>query len=149
MSTPLHFDAIVVGSGAAGGWAAKELCERGLRTLLLEAGRTLDPVRDFPPPPEKDTSKLQVWTRGRAFLDGQGMQARCMSFSRMTRHLFVNDREHPYTTERGAPFNWSCVVVPGIAHDNAGMARSALRVVLSGGRSNLRFINPHTTGCRP
>ncbi len=106
MSTPLDFDAIVVGSGAAGGWAAKELCERGLRTLLLEAGRTLDPVRDFPPPPEKDTSKLQVWTRGRAFLEGQGMQARCMSFSRMTRHLFVNDREHPYTTERGAPFNW-------------------------------------------
>ncbi|MBM3987140.1 MAG: GMC family oxidoreductase [Planctomycetes bacterium] len=106
MSTPIEFDALVVGSGAAGGWAAKELCERGLRTLLLEAGRTLDPARDFPPPPAKDTSKLQVWTRGRAFLEGQGMQARCMSFSRMTRHLFVNDRENPYTTERGAPFNW-------------------------------------------
>lgn len=106
MSETLEFDAIVVGSGAAGGWAAKELSERGLRTLLLEAGRTLDPARDFPPPPAKDTSKLQIWTRGKAFLDGQGMQARCMSFSRMTRHLFVNDRENPYTTEAGAPFNW-------------------------------------------
>jgi choline dehydrogenase-like flavoprotein len=106
MSTHQEFDALVVGSGAAGGWAAKELCERGLRTLLLEAGRTLDPARDFPPPPAKDTSKLQIWTRGRAFLDGQGMQARCMSYSRMTRHLFVNDRENPYTTEPGAPFNW-------------------------------------------
>ena len=38
-------DAIVVGAGAAGGWAAKELCERGLTVLLLEAGPELDPGR--------------------------------------------------------------------------------------------------------
>lgn len=101
-----EYGAIVVGSGAAGSWAAKELCERGVDTLLLEAGRSLDLDRDFPPPPAKDTSKLQLMTRARAFLDGQQMQARCMSFSRLTRHLFVNDRENPYTTERSAPFNW-------------------------------------------
>ncbi|MEZ5293564.1 MAG: GMC family oxidoreductase [Vicinamibacterales bacterium] len=101
-----EYDAIVVGSGAAGSWAAKALTERGLSTLLLEAGRSLDLDRDFPPPPPADRSKLQLMTRARAFLDGQQMQARCMSFSRLTRHLFVNDRENPYTTEAGAPFNW-------------------------------------------
>ena len=41
------YDAIVVGSGITGGWAAKELCERGLRTLVLEAGRDIDPQRDY------------------------------------------------------------------------------------------------------
>lgn len=106
MTTDREYGAIVVGSGAAGSWAVKELCERGVDTLLLEAGRSLDPERDFPPPPEKDRSKLQLMTRARAFLDGQQMQARCMSFSRLTRHLFVNDREAPYTTAPGAPFNW-------------------------------------------
>ena len=106
MTQPSEYDAVVVGSGAAGGWAAKELAERGVSTLLLEAGRSLDPARDFPTPPDKDRSKLQIMTRARAFLDGQAMQARCMSYSRLTRHLFVNDRENPYRTEPGAPFNW-------------------------------------------
>ncbi|HEX9755690.1 MAG TPA: NAD(P)-binding protein, partial [Gemmatimonadales bacterium] len=41
------YDAIVVGSGITGGWAAKELCEKGLRTLVLEAGRDIDPARDY------------------------------------------------------------------------------------------------------
>ena len=106
MTSPQEYDVIVVGSGAAGGWAAKELTERGVSTLLLEAGRSLDPARDFPTPPAKDRSKLQLMTRARAFLDGQAMQARCMSYSRLTRHLFVNDRQNPYSTAPGAPFNW-------------------------------------------
>jgi choline dehydrogenase-like flavoprotein len=41
------FDAIVIGSGIAGGWAAKELSEKGLSVLVLEAGRTIDPARDY------------------------------------------------------------------------------------------------------
>lgn len=43
---PRTFDAIVVGSGITGGWAAKDLTQRGLKTLVLEAGRSVDPVRD-------------------------------------------------------------------------------------------------------
>lgn len=100
------FDAIVVGSGAAGGWAAKELTERGLRTILLEAGRSLDLAADFAPPPEKAHSKIQFFSRARAVLGGQHIQARCMSFSPMTRHLFISDRENPYVTPRAMPFNW-------------------------------------------
>lgn len=100
------YDAIVVGSGAAGGWAAKELTERGLRTLLLEAGRSLDLVRDFTPPPASPDTKIQLLSRARAVLGGQAVQARCMSFSPLTRRFFVNDRENPYVTPRGKPFNW-------------------------------------------
>jgi len=100
------YDAIVVGSGAAGGWAAKEMTERGLRTLLLEAGRTLEKDRDFPPPPTGTASKIQLFSRAKSFLGGQHIQSRCMSFSPLTEHLFVNDRENPYTTAAGKPFNW-------------------------------------------
>ena len=77
MTSPQEYDVIVVGSGAAGGWAAKELTERGVSTLVLEAGRSLDPARDFPTPPAKDRSKLQLMTRARAFLDGQAMLVDC------------------------------------------------------------------------
>jgi choline dehydrogenase-like flavoprotein len=100
------YDAIVVGSGAAGGWAAKELTERGLRTLLLEAGRSLDLVADFTPPPAGADSKIQILSRAKAVLSGQYIQARCMSFSPLTRHLFISDRKNPYVTPRGKPFNW-------------------------------------------
>jgi choline dehydrogenase-like flavoprotein len=100
------YDAIVVGSGAAGSWAAKELSEQGLRTILLEAGRALDPDVDFAPPPAGRRSKIQLVSRARAVLAGQHVQARCMSFSPQTRHLFVNDRENPYTAAPGKRFNW-------------------------------------------
>ena len=42
------FDAIVIGSGMTGGWAAKELCEKGLKTLVLERGRNIEHIKDYP-----------------------------------------------------------------------------------------------------
>ena len=42
------FDAIVIGSGISGGWAAKELCEKGLKTLVLERGRNVEHLKDYP-----------------------------------------------------------------------------------------------------
>ena len=42
------FDAIVIGSGISGGWAAKELCELGLKTLVLERGRNVVHNKDYP-----------------------------------------------------------------------------------------------------
>jgi choline dehydrogenase-like flavoprotein len=97
------FDAIVVGSGAAGGWAAKELTERGLQVLLLEAGRDIDPATDFPVSPPGDSSMRM---RLRGGLGGQDIQARCTSYSSLTREFFVDDRLNRYTTPRGKPFNW-------------------------------------------
>ncbi|MEA2375997.1 MAG: hypothetical protein QOD53_2460, partial [Thermoleophilaceae bacterium] len=96
-------DAVVVGSGAAGGWAAKELCDAGLDVLLLEAGRAIDPGADFPlpAPPER-----RVASRVGAALRGQPVQMRCAAFDARTRRFFVNDRDDPYTTPPGDAFNW-------------------------------------------
>lgn len=49
------FDAIVIGSGISGGWAAKELCEKGLKTLVLERGRNVEHIKDYP------TANLSRW----------------------------------------------------------------------------------------
>ena len=96
-------DAVVVGSGAAGGWAAKELCEGGLDVLLLEAGRPIDPAMDFPVPAP---AERPLASRAAAALRGQRVQLRCARFNARTRRFFVSDRAHPYTTPRGTPFNW-------------------------------------------
>lgn len=96
------YDAVVVGAGAAGGWAAKELCELGLSVLLLDAGPQLDPERDFPVPaaPEQRlVSRLGGLRR-------QPVQMRCAAYGGRTRRFLVNDRESPYTTPADRPFNW-------------------------------------------
>jgi choline dehydrogenase-like flavoprotein len=96
------YDAVVVGAGAAGGWAAKELCDGGLEVLLLEAGPALDPARDFPlpPPPARGLAARAAAARG------QRVQLRCAVFDGRSRRFFVDDRHNPYTTPRGRPFNW-------------------------------------------
>lgn len=104
MSEP--WDLIVIGSGASGGWVAKEASERGLKVLMLEAGRRLDPQKDFPEPEHEGGSRVSILTRVMAILKGQQVQARCMSYTPMTAHLFLNDRQNPYTTTPGARFNW-------------------------------------------
>src|SRR5689334_18415211 len=99
-----EYDVIVVGSGAAGGWVAKETAEGGCRTLMLEAGRALTKA-DFPDGGD-DVPKPNVFRRAMAMVAGQHVQATCMSFKPETAHLFANDRLNPYTTGRGARFNW-------------------------------------------
>ncbi|WP_420587403.1 GMC oxidoreductase [Ruegeria sp.] len=107
MQTPgPEYDVIVIGSGAAGGWVAKETSERGCRTLMLEAGRALDPKDDFPDSDRAGGSRVSILSRVMAILRGQHVQARCMSFTPLTGHLFVNDRQNPYTTPRDGHFNW-------------------------------------------
>ncbi len=103
MAANPRFDVIVVGSGAAGCWAAKELTEQGLGVLLLEAGRAIRAEVDYPLPalPER-----RVATRLKHGFTRQTMQMRCGMFSARTRHFFVDDRENPYTTPSGKPFNW-------------------------------------------
>jgi choline dehydrogenase-like flavoprotein len=97
------YDVVVVGSGASGGWVAKELTEAGLRVAVLEAGRKLDPASDYSD--HKPVYDLPL--RGqlpRAMADEQPIQKEaCDAF---TSHLFVKDTENPYTTPADKPFKW-------------------------------------------
>ncbi|WP_321957848.1 GMC family oxidoreductase [Paraburkholderia bannensis] len=100
------YDVVVVGSGAAGSIAAKELTERGLDVLVLEAGRAIstdDFKTDFKGPREKG---IQLWARIRAAASGQPIQSRVAFYGKQLKHLFVNDREHPYSSPKDAPFLW-------------------------------------------
>jgi choline dehydrogenase-like flavoprotein len=100
------FDAIVIGSGMTGGWAAKELTEKGLRTLVLEAGRPIVPEKDYvehvptwdmPFRGMRDRKKLQR---------EQPIQSLCYACEETNSQFFVKDTEHPYTTDPAKPFRW-------------------------------------------
>lgn len=102
-----RFDAIVIGSGAAGSIAVKELTERGMEVLLLEAGRDLTEADFVPPPPKRPKPVgLDFGPRARAALRGQHVQGRRPFFNPSTSRFLVNDRENPYTTPRGRPYVW-------------------------------------------
>jgi choline dehydrogenase-like flavoprotein len=100
------FDAIVIGSGIAGGWAAKELSEKGLSVLVLEAGRTIDPARDYlmnAPAFEMDYRYLGDIKRLNA---RQAVQKKCYACDEGAAQFFVDDIDNPYTTPEGKPFDW-------------------------------------------
>jgi choline dehydrogenase-like flavoprotein len=98
------FDAIVIGSGISGGWAAKELCEQGLKTLVLERGRDVVHLKDYP------TATKNPWDfphRGHEPLSvtkENPIVERCYAFGESSAHFFVKDKEHPYIQEK--PFDW-------------------------------------------
>ncbi|HYF68873.1 MAG TPA: GMC family oxidoreductase [Ohtaekwangia sp.] len=98
------FDAIVVGTGISGGWAAKELTEKGLKTLVLERGRMVKHP-DYPTA-TKDPWDFQYAGRPtREDLEKQHKQARTgYTVSQATKHWFVNDLENPYTEIKR--FDW-------------------------------------------
>ena len=98
------YDAIVIGSGISGGWAAKELCEKGLKTLVLERGRNVEHIKDY------TTAMTPPW--GFEYRDGLSLKtreenpivSRCYAFNEGTEHFFVKDKEHPYIQTK--PFDW-------------------------------------------
>lgn len=100
------YDAIVVGSGATGGWAAKVLTEKGMTVLVLEAGRNLDPAKDF----REHTFPYELKYHGLAsekqFAPRQPIQSRCYAANEYGHHLFVDDIDNPYTTPEDKPFWW-------------------------------------------
>ena len=98
------YDAIVIGSGITGGWAAKELSEKGLETLVLEAGRSIDPDKDYVEHVAVWEMKFRGLTDRKKVLREQPIQA--SSFDEMSARFFVNDQENPYTTAPGKPFEW-------------------------------------------
>ncbi len=103
---PPRYDAIVVGSGIAGGWAAKELCEKGLRTLVLEAGGPVDPATDYVEHVQPWQMHFRGWGDRRRLEADQPVQKKCYACDEWSSKWFVNDRENPYTTAEGTRFDW-------------------------------------------
>jgi len=100
------FDAIVIGSGMSGGIAAKELCERGLKTLVLERGNEVKHRQDY-------TDMIQPWdypNGGRineeVLQRDYPVQQECYAVNDLTKQFFVKDSDHPYTTPADKPFAW-------------------------------------------
>ncbi len=100
-----QYDAIVVGTGISGGWAAKELCEKGLKTLVLERGRMIKHVEDYP------TAHLDPWdlpNGGEASNETKERKPKQHRTGFVTdeahQHFFVDDLKHPYNEDRR--FDW-------------------------------------------
>jgi choline dehydrogenase-like flavoprotein len=98
------FDVIVIGSGISGGWAAKEFCDKGLKTLVLERGKDVKHVVDYP------TTNMQPWEfdhLGRVSQktkEDNPVANKCYAFKEETEHFFTKDKEQPYIQEK--PFDW-------------------------------------------
>lgn len=98
------FDAIVVGSGISGGWAAKELTEKGLKVLLLERGRNIRHVADYK---GMNNNPWDVPYRGmipRELRERYHVQSQCYAFNIDNTDFWVDDSENPYIQDK--PFNW-------------------------------------------
>ncbi len=100
-----NYDAIVVGTGISGGWAAKELCENGLKTLVLERGRMVTHIKDYP------TANLDPWdlpNNGDLSPDQKARQEKQARTGYTVRaesnHWFVDDVTHPYNETKR--FDW-------------------------------------------
>lgn len=100
----MTYDAIVIGSGISGGWAAKELCEKGLKTLILERGRIVEHVVDYP------TMTYDPWEqelRGSLTPEDKKIHTsglRAGFVGENNKHFYANDEENPYTEVK--PFLW-------------------------------------------
>ena len=104
MNINTEYDAIVIGSGISGGWAAKELCEKGMKTLVLERGRDVQHIKDYP------TMSNPAWDfklRGsisRKQQEENPLISKAAGYDDTTAHFFVKDADHPYVQEK--PFEW-------------------------------------------
>lgn len=104
MNQDHRYEAIVIGAGMSGSWAAKELCDKGVKTLILERGRDVKHIADYP------TANKQPWEfahRGnmpQEITEENPAIARCYAYREDNAHFFVKDSEHPYVQDK--PFDW-------------------------------------------
>lgn len=104
-SNSMTYDAIVVGTGISGGWAAKELCEKGLKTLVLERGKMVKHIEDYP------TAHKDPWdlpngdVPTQEIIDRKPKQHRSGYLTKPSvEHFFVDDVKHPYNEDKR--FDW-------------------------------------------
>ncbi|MDJ0921414.1 MAG: GMC family oxidoreductase [Henriciella sp.] len=107
MSETTEFDVIVVGSGMSGGWAAKEFCEKGFKTLVLERGRSIDPMTDYV---GENVPPWEMEFRGEIHPDEINQkyprQSKCYALNEHTKTFFIDDSENPYSHPEDQPFSW-------------------------------------------
>ncbi|MEN9403754.1 MAG: hypothetical protein RL091_2457, partial [Verrucomicrobiota bacterium] len=104
MTSTTHFDAIVVGSGISGGWAAKELTEKGLKVMLLERGRNIEHIKDYV---NALHAPWQVPHRERKPLSLKARHAVKFNeriFTESNSDWWASDAENPYVEQK--PFHW-------------------------------------------
>ncbi len=97
------FDVIIVGSGISGGWAAKELCEKGLKVLLLERGKNIA----HPVYPTANKAPWEFTHRNSLSKDDKNehaIQSRHFSYREDNKHFYINDTQNPY--EEVNRFDW-------------------------------------------
>jgi len=98
------YDVIVVGSGASGGWAAKQLSEAGLRVAMLDAGR---PQQDKNFTEHEQAYQLKYRNQADAYMRRtRPVQKDCYACMEYNADWFCNDIDEPYTTAAGKPFSW-------------------------------------------
>jgi choline dehydrogenase-like flavoprotein len=107
MAATNTYDAIIVGSGITGGWAAKELTEKGMNVLLLEAGRTIIPEKDYVEHVPVWELKYRGWDKRAERAGTQPIQRECYyACDEYSNKFFVNDKDNPYSMEPGKKFSW-------------------------------------------
>jgi choline dehydrogenase-like flavoprotein len=98
------YDAIVVGSGISGGWAAKELCEKGLKTIMLERGREIEHIKGYV------NANKELWEfphrggRTQQMIEDYPVLKRDYPLNEMNLDYWVNEKESPYTETKR--FDW-------------------------------------------
>jgi choline dehydrogenase-like flavoprotein len=98
------YDAIVIGSGISGGWAAKELCEKGMKTLVLERGRNIEHIKDYPTYDKRPWEFAHRNQIDSASKKENPLISKAAGYGEDTAHFFVKDKDHPYIQEK--PFDW-------------------------------------------
>jgi choline dehydrogenase-like flavoprotein len=104
MSATQHFDAIVVGSGISGGWAAKELTEKGLKVLLLERGRNIEHIKDYVNAPKETWDYPHRGDATQEMKENNPVLRREYTLNEPTQGMWANEQENPYVEKKR--FDW-------------------------------------------